>query len=68
MSTLTHDVSNQSAPFEDVNLFETDLVLQEARGRGGAGGGGGRARGARAGGGAAAAGAPPPPTTRDGRP
>ena len=26
----THEVSNQSAPFTDVNLFELDLALQEA--------------------------------------
>ena len=27
---LTHDVDNQSIPFEEVNLFDTDLALQEA--------------------------------------
>src|SRR5919206_3298582 len=37
MSTLTHDVLNQSVPFEDVNLFDTDLALQEALEREGAG-------------------------------
>src|SRR5215216_1690540 len=37
MSTLTHDVSNQSVPFEDVNLFETDPALKEALEREGAG-------------------------------
>jgi putative acyl-CoA dehydrogenase len=33
----THEVVNQSAPFADVNLFELDLVLQEALEREGAG-------------------------------
>src|ERR687887_221061 len=37
MSTLTHDVLNQSVPFEDVNLFETDRALQEGLEREGAG-------------------------------
>ena len=37
MPTLTHDVLNQPVPFEDVNLFETDLALQEALEREGAG-------------------------------
>ncbi len=37
MPTLTHDVLNQSVPFEDVNLFETDLALREALEREGAG-------------------------------
>src|ERR671929_199379 len=37
MSTLTHDVLNQSVPFEDVNLFELDLALREALEREGAG-------------------------------
>ena len=37
MSTLTHDVLNQSVPFEDVNLFDADLALQEALAREGAG-------------------------------
>ena len=37
MPTLTHDVLNQSVPFEDVNLFDTDLALQEAVVREGAG-------------------------------
>jgi putative acyl-CoA dehydrogenase len=37
MPTLTHDVLNQPVPFEDVNLFETDLALQEAVEREGAG-------------------------------
>src|SRR5919206_243600 len=36
MSTLTHDVLNQSVPFEDVNLFELDLALREALEREGA--------------------------------
>src|SRR5919206_380320 len=36
MPTLTHDVLNQSLPFEDVNLFETDLALREALDREGA--------------------------------
>jgi putative acyl-CoA dehydrogenase len=35
--TLTHDVLNQSAPFEDVNYFEADLALREALEREGAG-------------------------------
>ncbi|HUJ03994.1 MAG TPA: hypothetical protein VLW75_10175, partial [Rhizomicrobium sp.] len=26
----THDVSNQPPPFEDVNLFASDIALQEA--------------------------------------
>src|SRR5215218_9447391 len=34
---LTHEVSNQSAPFEDVNLFDSDLALREALAREGAG-------------------------------
>jgi len=33
----THAVSNQSVPFEDVNLFELDIALQEALEREGAG-------------------------------
>src|SRR5690349_17978638 len=37
MSTLTHDVLNQSVPFEDVNLFESDRALQEGLAREGAG-------------------------------
>src|ERR671934_2771924 len=37
MPTLTHDVLNQSVPFEDVNLFESDLALREALEREGAG-------------------------------
>src|SRR5919198_6575609 len=37
MSTLTHDVLNQSVPFEDVNLFETDRALREGLEREGAG-------------------------------
>jgi putative acyl-CoA dehydrogenase len=37
MSTLTHDVLNQSVPFEDVNLFDSDLALREALEREGAG-------------------------------
>ena len=37
MSTLTHDVLNQSVPFEDVNLFDADLALQEGLAREGAG-------------------------------
>src|ERR687890_1937815 len=37
MSTLTHDVLNQSVPFEDVNLFESDRALQEGLEREGAG-------------------------------
>jgi putative acyl-CoA dehydrogenase len=37
MPTLTHDVSNQSVPFEDVNLFDSDLGLREALEREGAG-------------------------------
>src|SRR3954452_13818574 len=37
MPTLTHDVLNQSVPFEDVNLFDTDLALREALEREGAG-------------------------------
>jgi putative acyl-CoA dehydrogenase len=36
MSTLTHDVLNQSVPFEDVNLFDSDLALREALEREGA--------------------------------
>jgi putative acyl-CoA dehydrogenase len=32
-----HDVLNQSVPFEDVNLFESDLALREALEREGAG-------------------------------
>ena len=34
---LTHEVDNQSVPFEDVNLFDTDVALQEALEREGAG-------------------------------
>src|SRR4051794_28997111 len=37
MSTLSHDVLNQSVPFEDVNLFESDLALREALDREGGG-------------------------------
>src|SRR3954466_9647 len=37
MPTLTHDVLNQSVPFEDVNLFESDRALQEGLAREGAG-------------------------------
>jgi putative acyl-CoA dehydrogenase len=37
MPTLTHDVLNQSVPFEDVNLFDSDLALREALEREGAG-------------------------------
>src|ERR671930_2807731 len=37
MPTLTHDVLNQSFPFEDVNLFDSDLALREALEREGAG-------------------------------
>ena len=37
MSTTSHDVLNQSVPFEDVNLFDTDLALREALEREGAG-------------------------------
>jgi putative acyl-CoA dehydrogenase len=37
MPTLTHDVLNQSVPFEDVNLFDADLALREALEREGAG-------------------------------
>ena len=33
----THDVLNQSVPFEDVNLFEADLALREALEREGGG-------------------------------
>ena len=33
----THEVSNQSVPFADVNLFELDLALTEALEREGAG-------------------------------
>jgi putative acyl-CoA dehydrogenase len=33
----THEVFNQSVPFEDVNLFDADLALQEALEREGAG-------------------------------
>src|ERR671929_1714295 len=33
----THEVTNQSVPFEDVNLFELDLPLREALEREGAG-------------------------------
>ena len=36
MSTLTHDVANQSVPFEDVNLFDSDPALQDALAREGA--------------------------------
>src|SRR3954465_1214094 len=43
MPTLTHDVLNQSVPFEDMNLFDSDLALQEGLGRGGAGWAGDRA-------------------------
>jgi hypothetical protein len=35
--TPTHEVTNQSVPFEDVNLFELDLPLREALEREGAG-------------------------------
>jgi putative acyl-CoA dehydrogenase len=35
--TPTHEVINQAVPFEDVNLFELDVPLQEALGREGAG-------------------------------
>ena len=38
----THDVTNQPPPFEDVNLFTSDIALQEAVA--GAGGGAHRAR------------------------
>src|SRR5579862_7206357 len=31
----THDVTNQPPPFEDINLFETDLSLREAVDRSG---------------------------------
>src|ERR687887_786670 len=37
MSTLTHDVINQSVPFEDVDLLAADVPLQEALEREGAG-------------------------------
>src|ERR671914_2254616 len=37
MSTITHDVLNQPAPFEDVNLFDADAALQEALAREGGG-------------------------------
>src|ERR671914_2763274 len=37
MSTITHDVLNQPAPFEDVNYFDADLPLQEALEREGGG-------------------------------
>src|ERR671914_2877874 len=37
MSTITHDVLNQPAPFEDVNLFDADAALQEALEREGGG-------------------------------
>src|SRR3954471_8117102 len=33
----THEVTNQSVPFEDVNLFDADLALREALDREGAG-------------------------------
>ena len=36
-SLRTHEVTNQSVPFEDVNLFELDLPLREALEREGAG-------------------------------
>ena len=36
MPTLTHDVLNQSLPFEDVNLFDSDLALREGLEREGA--------------------------------
>jgi putative acyl-CoA dehydrogenase len=36
MPTLTHDVLNQSVPFEDVNLFDTDVALREGLEREGA--------------------------------
>src|SRR5919204_2982457 len=36
MPTLTHDVLNQSVPFEDVNLFDSDLALREGLEREGA--------------------------------
>ncbi len=35
--TATHDVTNQSPPFEDVNLFSSDTVLRDAVRREGAG-------------------------------
>jgi putative acyl-CoA dehydrogenase len=34
---LTHDVLNQSVPFEDLNLFDTDVALRDALEREGAG-------------------------------
>jgi putative acyl-CoA dehydrogenase len=37
MRTLSHDVLNQSVPFEDVNLFDADLALREGLEREGAG-------------------------------
>jgi putative acyl-CoA dehydrogenase len=36
MPTLTHDVLNQSVPYEDVNLFDSDLALREGLEREGA--------------------------------
>ena len=33
----THEVTNQPPPFEDVNLFTSDIALQEAVARAGAG-------------------------------
>ena len=30
MTTLTHDVLNQSVPFEDVNYFDADIALRDA--------------------------------------
>ncbi len=32
-SLATHDVTNQATPFEDVNLYDVDVTLQEALGR-----------------------------------
>jgi putative acyl-CoA dehydrogenase len=37
LSPPTHEVTNQAVPFEEVNLFELDLPLQEALAREGAG-------------------------------
>jgi putative acyl-CoA dehydrogenase len=37
VTTLTHDVLNQSVPFEDVNWFDADVPLREALEREGAG-------------------------------
>ena len=36
-TNATHEVLNQSVPFEDVNLFEADLALREALEREGGG-------------------------------